>query len=74
MEFTNDSRFGVFQIRPLYKDIKAVKDKKLKQNKLTKDSLVIVDFSSGKTEKIPSVKDLKFLKKELHMLLIFWKI
>ncbi|MCS3530488.1 S9 family peptidase [Chryseobacterium sp. JUb7] len=63
MEFTNDSRFGVFQIRPLYKDIKAVKDKKLKQNKLTKDSLVIVDFSSGKTEKIPNVKGFKIPEK-----------
>lgn len=63
VEFTNDSRFGVFQIRPLYKDIKAVKDKKLKQNKLTKDSLAIVDFSSGKTEKIPNVKGFKIPEK-----------
>ncbi len=63
MEFTHDSRFGIFQIRPLYKDIKAVKDKKLKQNKLTKDSLAIVDFSSGKTEKIPNVKGFKIPEK-----------
>lgn len=62
-EFTNDSRFAVFQIRPLYKDIKAVKDKKLKQNKLTKDSLAIVDFSTGKTEKIPNVKGFKIPEK-----------
>lgn len=63
VEFTNDSRFGIFQIRPLYKDIKAVKDKKLKQNKLTKDSLAIVDFSNGKTEKIPNVKGFKIPEK-----------
>lgn len=27
VDFTHDSRFAVFQIRPQYKDIKAVKDK-----------------------------------------------
>lgn len=63
VDFTNDSRFAVFQIRPLYKDIKAVKDKKLKQNKLTKDTLAIIDFSSGKTEKIPNVKEFKIPEK-----------
>ncbi|WP_294302439.1 prolyl oligopeptidase family serine peptidase [uncultured Chryseobacterium sp.] len=62
-EFTGDSRFAVFQIRPFYKDIKAVKDKKLKQNKLTKDTLAIVDFSTGKTEKIPNVKAYKIPEK-----------
>ncbi|WP_126652310.1 alpha/beta hydrolase family protein [Chryseobacterium aureum] len=59
LNFTNDSRFAVFQIRPQYKDIKAVKDKKLKQNKLTKDSLAIVDFLHDTTEKIPNVKGFK---------------
>ncbi len=63
VDFTNDSRFAVFQIRPLYKDIKAVKDKKLKQDKLTKDSLAIVNFSNGKTEKIPNVKGFKIPEK-----------
>lgn len=63
LEFTNDSRFAVFQIRPLYKDIKAVKDKKLKKNKLTKDSLAIVDFLNGNTEKIPNVKGFKIPEK-----------
>ncbi len=63
VDFTNDSRFAVFQIRPQYKDIKAVKDKKLKKNKLTKDSLAIVDFLSNKTEKIPNVKSFKIPEK-----------
>jgi len=63
VDFTNDSKFAVFQIRPLYKDIKAVKDKKLKQDKLTKDSLAIVTFLSGKTEKIPNVKGFKIPEK-----------
>ncbi|MBK1897965.1 alpha/beta hydrolase family protein [Chryseobacterium paridis] len=63
VDITSDSRFAVFQIRPLYKDIKAVKDKKLKQSKLTKDTLAIVDFSNGKTEKIPNVKEFKIPEK-----------
>ncbi|KAB1230254.1 alpha/beta hydrolase family protein [Chryseobacterium viscerum] len=63
VDFTNDSRFAVFQIRPLYKDIKAVKDKKLKKNKLTKDSLAIVDFLNDKTEKIPNVKSFEIPEK-----------
>lgn len=58
-DFTNDSKFAVFQIRPLYKDIKAVKDKKLKQDKLVKDSLAIVNLSSVTIEKIPNVKGFK---------------
>ena len=62
-EFTGDSRFAVFQIRPFYKDIKAVKDKKLRQNKLAKDTLAIVDFAGGKTEKIPNVKGFKIPEK-----------
>lgn len=62
-DFTNDSRFAVFQIRPLYKDIKAVKDKKLKQDKLVKDSLAIVNLSNITVEKIPNVKGFKIPEK-----------
>lgn len=62
-DFTNDSKFAIFQIRPLYKDIKAVKDKKLKQDKLVKDSLAIVNLSNGTTEKIPNVKGFKIPEK-----------
>lgn len=62
-DFTNDSKFAVFQIRPLYKDIKAVKDKKLKQDKLAKDSLAVVNLLTGTTEKIPNVKGFKIPEK-----------
>ncbi|KIC62614.1 S9 family peptidase [Chryseobacterium taiwanense] len=62
-DFTNDSKFAVFQIRPLYKDIKAVKDKKLKQDKLVKDSLAIVNLSNITVEKIPNVKGFKIPEK-----------
>ena len=59
LAITSDSKFAVFSARPFYKDIKAVKDKKLKKNKLTKDSLFIVNLQNSKTAKIPNVKSYK---------------
>ncbi|WDT67298.1 alpha/beta hydrolase family protein [Cloacibacterium sp. TD35] len=59
LAITSDSKFAVFSVRPFYKDIKAVKDKKLKKNKLTKDSLFIVNLQNSKTAKIPNVKSYK---------------
>lgn len=59
LAITSDSKFAVFSVRPFYKDIKAVKDKKLKKNKLTKDSLFIVNLQNSKTVKIPNVKSYK---------------
>lgn len=59
LAITSDSKFAVFSVRPSYKDIKAVKDKKLKKNKLTKDSLFIVNLQNSKTVKIPNVKSYK---------------
>jgi len=56
LSFTSDSKFAVFQIKPFYKDIKAVKDKKLKKDKLAKDSLGFVNLSTEKVEKISNVK------------------
>ena len=64
LKFTGDSRFAIFLVKPFYKDIKAVKDKKLKKEKLTKDSLFIVNLSNGKTEKIPNIKSFKIPEKE----------
>lgn len=56
---TSDSKFALFTVKPFYKDIKAVKDKKLKKDKLTKDSLYIVNLSTQKIEKIANVKSYK---------------
>lgn len=56
---TSDSKFALFTVKPYYKDIKAVKDKKLKKDKLTKDSLYIVNLSTEKSEKIANVKTYK---------------
>ena len=56
---TSDSKFAIFTVKPFYKDIKAVKDKKLKKDKLTKDSLYIINLSTNKIEKIANVKSYK---------------
>lgn len=56
---TSDSKFAIFTVKPFYKDIKAVKDKKLKKDKLAKDSLYLVNLSTNKFEKIANVKSYK---------------
>ena len=56
---TSDSKFAIFTVKPFYKDIKAVKDKKLKKDKLAKDSLYIINLSTNKIEKIANVKSYK---------------
>lgn len=56
---TSDSKFAIFTVKPFYKDIKAVKDKKLKKDKLAKDSLYLVNLSKNKIEKIANVKSYK---------------
>lgn len=62
-DFTNDSRFIILQIKPFYKDIKAVKDKKLKKEKLVKDSLAIVNLETLNTEKLANIQSFKTPKK-----------
>lgn len=59
LQFTNDSKFAVFSVKPFYKDIKAVKDKKLKKEKLAKDSLFVVNLQTLSVEKIPNVQSFK---------------
>lgn len=63
VDFTSDSQFAVFMIKPFYKDIKAVKGKKLKSDKLTKDTLSIVDLNSGKVLKIEKIESYKIPEK-----------
>ena len=66
--FTPDSRFAIFIISPFYKDKKAVRDKKLKKEKLPKDSLAIVDLLSGNITKIPDIKSFKVAEKEMSLI------
>ena len=43
VKFTSDSKFAIFNIKPFYKDIKAVKIKKKKEHELAKDSIGILN-------------------------------
>ena len=63
LKFTADSKIAVATIKPFYKDIKAVKDKKLKKEKLAKDTLALVNLETGKIEKIPNVQSFKLAEK-----------
>ena len=56
---TSDSKFALFTVKPFYKEIKAVNDKKLKKNKLVKDSLYIINLSNQKIEKLNNIKSFK---------------
>lgn len=61
--FSNDSQFAAFLVKPFYKDIKAVKDKKKKKDSLAKDSLVIVNLDNLETQRIPKVKSFQIPEK-----------
>lgn len=62
LQFSSDSKFAAFVVKPFYKDIKASKNKKLK-GKLAKDSLFIVNLDSMKVEKIANVQSFTFPEK-----------
>ncbi|MDM1045823.1 prolyl oligopeptidase family serine peptidase [Myroides sp. 1354] len=57
--FTADSKFMVFAIRPTYSDLKAVKNKKKKEDEIAKDSLAIYNLTQQTIVKIPQVKSFK---------------
>ncbi|WP_158963017.1 alpha/beta hydrolase family protein [Myroides fluvii] len=57
--FTSDSRYAIFSIRPFYSDVKAVKNKKKKEDEIAKDSLGIFNLFTQEIVKIPSVKSFK---------------
>ncbi len=60
--FTNDSRYAVFQIKPEYQKVRALKLKKKKADDLPKDSLAIVMLESMNVVKIPRVKSYQLPK------------
>ncbi|UYW02281.1 prolyl oligopeptidase family serine peptidase [Flavobacterium agricola] len=62
--FTNNDAFAVGLIKPFYKDQKLVQAKKLKKEKLAKDSLFIVNLNTSALEKIPNVTGYKLGKKD----------
>ncbi|WP_353160219.1 prolyl oligopeptidase family serine peptidase [Myroides odoratus] len=61
--FTADSKYIVFAIRPLYTDLKAVKNKKKKEDEIAKDSLAIYNLVQQTIVKIPQVKSFKLPQK-----------
>lgn len=66
--FTNTDKFAVGVIKPFYKDQKLVQAKKLKKEKLAKDSLFIVNLQTQELQKIPNVLSYKLPKKADHVL------
>ena len=63
VKFTSDSKFAIFNIKPFYKDIKAVKIKKKKEHELVKDSIGIFNLMTQKVEKLPNLKSFKVPEK-----------
>ncbi|WP_413513211.1 alpha/beta hydrolase family protein [Myroides odoratus] len=61
--FTADSKYIVFAIRPFYKELKAVKNKKKKADEIAKDSLGIYNLLTQEMTKIPQVKSFKLPSK-----------
>ena len=63
VKFTSDSKFAIFNIKPFYRDIKAVKIKKKKEHELAKDSIGILNLETQKVEKLPNLKSFKVPEK-----------
>ncbi|RMG81041.1 MAG: S9 family peptidase, partial [Bacteroidetes bacterium] len=58
-----DSRYVVFKIEPPEDSIKAQKHRKVKKEKMTKDTLGILELRSGNLTKIPNVRSFKLPEK-----------
>lgn len=56
---TANSQFLICKIKPLFKDTRDAKIKKKKPEEMPKDSMAIIDLSSGKINKIAKVKSFK---------------
>jgi len=59
-QFSNDSKFAAFNIRPLNKDIRLAKIKKKKADDMPKDSLGIANLTTATLTKVARVKSYKF--------------
>jgi dipeptidyl aminopeptidase/acylaminoacyl peptidase len=55
-QFTEDGRFLIAKIKPLFQETRKAKIDKKKPDEMPKDSMVIVNLASGSIEKIASVK------------------
>nr|WP_121272202.1 prolyl oligopeptidase family serine peptidase [Pedobacter schmidteae] len=59
LQFSSDSKYAVFVVKPQYKDIRESKIKKKKPDDMTKDSLGIANLTNLTIAKIPRVKSYK---------------
>ena len=59
-QFSADSKFAAFAIKPWYKDTRMAKIKKKKPDDMTKDTLGIANLTTLAVTKIPRVKSFKF--------------
>lgn len=59
-QFSPDSKFAAFAIKPWYKDTRMAKIKKKKPDDMTKDTLGIANLTTLAVTKIPRVKSFKF--------------
>jgi len=55
-QFTADSKFAVFAIKPRYKDVRQARIKKKKPDQMPKDSLGVYALATGKLTKYANVK------------------
>ncbi len=60
--FTADSRYAVFQVKPEFQKVRALKLKKKKADDLPKDSLAILNLQDMQVVKVPRVKSYKLPK------------
>ncbi|WP_316803194.1 prolyl oligopeptidase family serine peptidase [Pedobacter nototheniae] len=58
-QFSNDSKFAVFSIRPFNKDLRQAKIKKKKPDDMPKDSLGIANLTTNAINKVARVKSYK---------------
>ena len=58
-EFTEDSRFLVFKIKPTFKETRDAKIKKKKPDEMPKDSLAFIELGKDNLVKIPKIKSFK---------------
>ena len=61
-QFTPDSKFLVMRLKAPATDTKKAKLKKKKGDELPKDSLLVLNVSTGKTVKLPNIKSFAFGK------------
>ncbi|SMD16466.1 alpha/beta hydrolase family protein [Pedobacter nyackensis] len=59
LQFSKDSKYAAFVIKPLYKDIREARIKKKKPEEMTKDSLGIANLGNSAIVKVARVKSYK---------------